>query len=67
MATFKVEKNGINKSSAFLLFDKSGELVDVSPSCLQLLGISHDSLSSKQIYFDVEQLFPQLFTGGVPN
>jgi hypothetical protein len=67
VATFKVEKTGVNKSAAYLLFNKDRELVDVSPSCLQLLGISFDSLHKKQIYYDVQSLFPQLYQDGMPN
>ena len=61
MATFKVEKTGVNKSAAYLLFSKDRELVDISPSCLQLLGISYESLHKKQIYYDVQSIFPNLF------
>ena len=67
VATFKVEKTGVNKTAAYLLFSKERELVDVSPACLQLLGISHDSLHKKQIYYEVSTIFPQLFQDGVPS
>jgi hypothetical protein len=64
VATFKVEKTGVNKAAAYCLFSKDRDLVDVSPSCLQLLGISFDSLHKKQIYYDASSLFPQLFPDG---
>jgi len=64
VATFKVEKTGVNKAAAYVLFNKAREIADVSPSCLQLLGISFDSLHKKQIYYDASSLFPQLFPDG---
>lgn len=67
MATFKVEKTGVNKSSAYLLFSKERELVDISPSCLALLGLTNDSLHKRQIYYDIPSIFPDLFDNGKPN
>jgi PAS domain S-box-containing protein len=34
VATFKVEKTGVNKTAAYMLFSKDRELMDISPSCL---------------------------------
>jgi hypothetical protein len=67
VATFKVEKTGVNKSVAYLLFSKDRELMDISPSCLQLLGLTYDSLHKRQIYYDVQSIFPELFDGGKAN
>jgi len=67
VATFKVEKTGVNKSAAYLLIGKDRELMDISPSCLQLLGMSYDSLYKKQIFYDLPSIFPQLFQDGVPS
>jgi hypothetical protein len=62
VATFKVEKTGINKTAGYLLFNSDYELLDVSTSCLKLLGISAETISRKQIYFDVPTMFPTLKT-----
>lgn len=67
VATFKVEKTGVNKSAAYVLFNRDREIADISPSCLSLLGISNDSLHKKQVYYDVGTLFPQLFVDGVAS
>jgi hypothetical protein len=61
VATFKVEKTGINKNVAHIIFDKNKEIMDISPSCLTMLGISYDKLSKKSILYDIPSLLPQLF------
>jgi hypothetical protein len=61
VATFKVEKTGINKSVAHMLLSKDKELLDISPSCITMLGITIDKLSKKQIYYDMQSIMPQLF------
>lgn len=61
MATFKVEKTGVNKAAAYILFNKDREIADISPSCLTMTGITIDTLHKKQVYYDVNSLFPNLF------
>lgn len=39
VATFKVEKSGVNKNVAHLLLDRNKEVVDISSSCLTMLDI----------------------------
>ena len=34
VATFKVEKTGVNKTAAYMLFNTNKELTEISPSCL---------------------------------
>lgn len=58
VATFKVEKTGVNKTAAYMLFNREGEVTDISPSCLQMLGISYDSLHKRQIYYDISSIMP---------
>lgn len=62
MATFKVEKTGINKLAGYMLFSKEYEILDVSTSCLKMIGITAEVLSRKQIYFDIPTIFPTLKT-----
>jgi hypothetical protein len=47
VATFKVEKTGINKNVAHILLNSEKEIIDVSPSCIQMLGISTDYLHKR--------------------
>lgn len=61
VATFKVEKTGINKSVAHMLLSKDKQLLDISPSCISMLGITIDRLTKKQIYYDMQSILPQLF------
>lgn len=67
MATFKVEKTGVNKNSGYLIFDKERELIEITPSCLPMLGLSYDALHKKAIYYDIDSLFPELFPDGIPS
>lgn len=39
VGTFKLEKNGINKNVSHLILDKNKEVIDISSSCIQMLGI----------------------------
>jgi hypothetical protein len=34
VATFKIEKSGINKNTAYLILDKNKEVIDISSSCI---------------------------------
>ena len=61
MATFKVEKTGINKNVAHIIFNKNKEIMDISPSCIQMLDISYDKLYRKNIFYDMPTILPQLF------
>lgn len=35
--------------------------MDISASCIQMLGISFEKLHKKIVYYDVKSLLPQLF------
>lgn len=61
VATFKVEKTGVNKSAGYILFNQDKEILDISPSCIQLLGLTYDQLHKRQIFYDAPSLFPELF------
>lgn len=63
VATFKVEKTGINKQVCHLLLTKGKELADITAASLRMLGISHDKIQKKIVYYDMPSLFPQLFSG----
>ena len=65
VATFKVEKAGINKHVAHLILNKDKEILDISPTCFHMLGISIDLLNKKQVYYDIQSMLPQLFTQSV--
>jgi hypothetical protein len=61
VATFKVEKTGVNKSVGYLLINTEREVLDISPSCIQLLGLTTEQLHKRQIFFDAAQIFPDLY------
>lgn len=58
VATMKVEKTGINKNAAHMILNKDKEILDISPSCLMMLGISFNLLNRKGIFFDLTSLLP---------
>eukprot|EP00347_Sterkiella_histriomuscorum_P000937 403373955 len=61
VATFKVEKTGINKNVCHMLLNKNKEVQDITPSCLKMLGISYEKINKKIIYYDMPTVMPQLF------
>lgn len=61
VATFKVEKCGINKNVAHLLLDKNKEVIDISASGIQMLGIDVNKIFKKKAKFDISILLPTLF------
>ena len=62
VATFKVEKTGINKNVCHLLLTKNKEIADITPQCLKMLGISYEKLNKRIIYYDAQSMMPQLFS-----
>ena len=62
MATFKVEKTGINKSVAHIIINKNREVLDVTASCISMLGIDLDQLQKKRAKFEISTLMPSLFS-----
>lgn len=61
VATFKVEKTGINKNVCHMLLNKNKEIQDITPSCLKMLGISYEKINKKIIFYDMPTILPQLF------
>jgi len=61
VATFKLEKSGINKQIAHVLLSPQKELMDISASTISLLDISLEKLQKRNIYYDVKELLPDLF------
>ena len=62
VATFKVEKMGINKSVCHLIINNNSEIEEITASCVPMLGISFDRFQKKVIYYDLQTLMPQLFS-----
>jgi hypothetical protein len=44
-----------------MLLSKDKEIMDISPSCITMCGITYDKVHKKQIYFDLSSMMPQLF------
>jgi len=51
----------ISKNVSYILLNSSKQIQDLSPTCIQMLGITYEKLNKKQIYFDMPSLFPQMF------
>jgi hypothetical protein len=67
VATFKIEKPGLNKNVCDILLNKKKEVIDASPGCENLLGISFNSVNRKQVYYDMPTLLPSLFLNTSAN
>jgi hypothetical protein len=61
VATFKVEKSGINKNVAHLILDKQREVIDISSSCITMLDIDLNKFNKMKAKFDISLLLPTLF------
>lgn len=61
MATFKLEKSGINKHVGHLLLDKNKEVIDASATCMQMLELDLQRFSKIKAKLDISLLLPQLF------
>ena len=61
MATFKVEKSGINKNVAHLILDKQKEVIDISATCITMLDIDLNKYARMKAKFDISLLLPTLF------
>mmetsp|Transcript_7082 Transcript_7082/g.5337 ORF Transcript_7082/g.5337 Transcript_7082/m.5337 type:complete len:91 (-) Transcript_7082:3058-3330(-) len=44
-----------------MILNSQKQIMDVSPTCISMLGITYERLNKKQIFFEMTSLFPQLF------
>lgn len=61
VATFKLEKSGINKNVGHMILDKNKEVIDASSSCMQMLEIDLQKFQKLKAKLDISLLLPQLF------
>ena len=61
VATFKLEKSGINKNVAHLILDKNKEVIDASSTCLSMLDIDLAKFQKMKAKLDISLLLPSLF------
>ena len=61
MATFKVEKSGVNKNVAHLILDKNKEVIDISSTCISLLDLDLTKFQKMNAKFNFSMLLPTLF------